>query len=330
MDQNRPLSPYVALGKSHDAIRLLYLQPAAAETDPIICNLQRAVLPKDPAYRALPPYKPDYEALSYVWGPEDEFGYQITVNGVLVNVRINLWDALRTLRLADSVRVLWIDALCINQDDVIEKSQQAGVMQDIYRKSHQCISWINSSARLQRGGDDFWVQTELNGLKSGLAFMERAGKECRSTKHYPRVMLDDASKWIKKFVLAEDSYEHWCTLIYLRENTYWQRLWIAQEVLLPRDTQIQVRKSTCSWEHFTNVTSTVLDMFLILTILDNLLEGVLRDLFLWKQRGKICSLQDSLVQTKREQGAAWTFHDSQRLPNLVGTFVEAHRADVQC
>jgi hypothetical protein len=155
MDQDPLLSPYVALDKSHDAIRLLYLQPAPAETDTIICNLQPAVLPKDPNHGALPPYDPDYEALSYVWGPEDDFGHQVTVNDVRVNVRVNLWDALRTLRLAESVRVLWIDALCINQDDVNEKNQQVGIMQDIYRKPRRCISWINSPARLQRGGDYF-------------------------------------------------------------------------------------------------------------------------------------------------------------------------------
>lgn len=60
-----------------------------------------------------------YHALSYTWGKPD-FTSRIVCNGVIYTITQNLFDALRHMREEKIDRFLWIDALCINQTDLIE------------------------------------------------------------------------------------------------------------------------------------------------------------------------------------------------------------------
>ena len=87
--------------------RALYLY-AGSKTDEICCELDVISLDDDS--------KPKYEALSYVWGPIEP-RHWVKVNGIAKSVTENLAIAIRTLRREDGPLLLWIDALCINQDD---------------------------------------------------------------------------------------------------------------------------------------------------------------------------------------------------------------------
>ncbi|KAH6715591.1 heterokaryon incompatibility, partial [Leptodontidium sp. MPI-SDFR-AT-0119] len=85
-----------------------------------------------------------YQALSYTWGKADGSNLKIWVNGVLVPVRRNLLCALRVLRadpMAGSLPI-WIDALCINQQDVLERGHQVDMMGVIYRGAQRVIAWL--------------------------------------------------------------------------------------------------------------------------------------------------------------------------------------------
>lgn len=64
---------------------------------------------------------PPYEALSYVWGDPD-ITVPIQLHGSGHKVTRNLELALRYIRLGDRERVMWVDALCINQTDISEKN----------------------------------------------------------------------------------------------------------------------------------------------------------------------------------------------------------------
>lgn len=79
----------------------------------------------------------DYVALSYTWGKEDATE-EIIVNGVPVKIRPNLESALRALRDKAPIRAgmkIWIDALCINQDDTDERNAQVPRMREIYQRA---------------------------------------------------------------------------------------------------------------------------------------------------------------------------------------------------
>lgn len=71
---------------------------------------------------------PNYEALSYVWGVSEDNDDAIEISDVPVRVTHNLKVALQDLRYDGITRLLWIDALCINQGDLEEKSSQIQLM----------------------------------------------------------------------------------------------------------------------------------------------------------------------------------------------------------
>lgn len=70
----------------------------------------------------------------------------VSVNGIVVGVTKNLHSAMPALRKSEESRVIWVDALCINQADVRERSHQVQQMGDIYRCAHQVIIWIGEAS----------------------------------------------------------------------------------------------------------------------------------------------------------------------------------------
>jgi hypothetical protein len=73
----------------------------------------------------------EWEALSYVWG-ELIAENNIAISGHLRPVTPSLYAALRRLRRSTSKRTIWIDQLCINQQDNDERATQVAMMREIY------------------------------------------------------------------------------------------------------------------------------------------------------------------------------------------------------
>jgi len=103
--------------------------------DPIRCRLNEISL-DDKTETALP-----YEALSYVWG-KPVGTRPIECAGGTLMVTPNCELALRHLRLARRERVLWIDAMCINQASAQEKSVQVPLMGDVYARATRVLVWL--------------------------------------------------------------------------------------------------------------------------------------------------------------------------------------------
>jgi hypothetical protein len=79
--------------------------------------------------------------ISYVWGdPKDTL--PIFLDGHIFNVTTNLESALRHLRWKDAVQTFWIDAICINQSDNLERSQQVSLMGNIYSLVQQTVIYL--------------------------------------------------------------------------------------------------------------------------------------------------------------------------------------------
>ncbi|ORY17489.1 heterokaryon incompatibility protein-domain-containing protein [Clohesyomyces aquaticus] len=126
---------YRDLDSSVSQIRLLHLhavpQSEADNGDSVpACTLSYA-----PVYSSQP-----YQAISYVWGPPKPQKL-IQVDGLVLPIGENLYTALQHFQGSEEV-VLWIDAICINQDDVEEKSTQVQLMRDIYREAEHVFVWL--------------------------------------------------------------------------------------------------------------------------------------------------------------------------------------------
>jgi hypothetical protein len=130
MEGQRSTYRYDPLNEAKREIRLLHLlpppiqQPGDSPTIDIIrCTFSLPSLDE--------PLNLDFEALSYVWG-DPKGVMSIDLEGHEFPVTANLHCALRHLRLNDRERILWIDALCINQDNDNERTSQVAQMRYIY------------------------------------------------------------------------------------------------------------------------------------------------------------------------------------------------------
>lgn len=123
---------YTALDPQLPEIRVLKLLPSASFDAPLECRL---------VHRPLYDDTDGYEALSYVWG-ENEFTAEITLDNEPYFITPNLEMAMRYLRRPSVERTLWVDALCINQHDLVERSQQVFLMKDIYARCTVDLAWM--------------------------------------------------------------------------------------------------------------------------------------------------------------------------------------------
>jgi hypothetical protein len=90
-----------------------------------------------------------YKALSYAWrSDQNEPDATILCNGVDVEISANLFHALRQLRNVQVPVVIWVDFLCINQQDVVERSLQVMMMREIYEKSREVIIWLGEGSKI--------------------------------------------------------------------------------------------------------------------------------------------------------------------------------------
>ncbi len=132
-------SEYQPLAKPR-FIRVLTLLPSPTSTRPIECRLHQASL--DDLKDLKPKYT--YEALSYVWGDKNG-SVPITCDGRELLVTPNCASALRHLRHKLTRRVLWIDAICIDQLSVEERNCQVPLMGEIYTTARKVIIWLGPS-----------------------------------------------------------------------------------------------------------------------------------------------------------------------------------------
>ena len=130
-------SPYChsPLCRRSDSIRLLRLKPHEDETAPIQCQLFNYSLQESNKGPHL------YEALSYVWGDLNN-PQPIYIDKHPFVVTENLHLALSHLRNRNFERIIWVDAVCINQTNDEEKEQQIQFMVKIYGQANRVIVWL--------------------------------------------------------------------------------------------------------------------------------------------------------------------------------------------
>jgi hypothetical protein len=106
-----------------------------------------------------------YEALSYVWGSGDAV-YPVSCNNMTISIKRNLYQALCYLRFPSQPRRLWVDAICIDQSNVSERSRQVAYMTKIYRQASTVLVWLG----LKSPGieEAFQLASELAELKHRL------------------------------------------------------------------------------------------------------------------------------------------------------------------
>ena len=149
---------------SETSIRILTLHPAAKGDATITTTLEEVDLTD----------KPSFEAISYTWGT-DESQRSITVNGCSIRIRQNLFQALSRFRLGHRSRVMWVDALCISQTDIEEKSQQVQQMGNIFKSAQRVLVWLGEHADESEALFEPWPWTASGAIRRAKSAVPNPG-----------------------------------------------------------------------------------------------------------------------------------------------------------
>ena len=238
---------YMPLGSSRSEIRLLELLPDTRKYK-VNCRLFTARLSDLPVY----------EPLSYSWGSHTPL-VEIIVNGDNFLVTCNLGAALAWLRRPDVQRVLWVDAICINQEDKLEKNDQIPLMADIYQRGKQTIVWLGKHNR--RTGRAFDMLETMNQYFNAVS-MERFVRlepdkwrllqKAMKMKNASDIEANDFKRF--RFDLV-----YWMTMlrssharISLFERPWFKRVWVVQEIAMSRLAIVVCGRYSTSWSTIEN------------------------------------------------------------------------------
>lgn len=203
---------YTPLPPDETSIRLLTLPPGPFD-DEIACNLEVHYISGD--------YK--YEALSYTWGDVSDLR-PILVNGIHINVTANLKIALQYLRHASEPRVLWIDAVCINQSDNQEKLLQIQRMGRIFSSAASVIAWLGEPT------------SDVDQVWSTMARIGEVIWTARVSGEHDLPDTDFAHGLASPDDLRQKGVDvdaiDWTTIWEICERPFWHRVWIIQELVL--------------------------------------------------------------------------------------------------
>jgi hypothetical protein len=165
----------------------------------------------------------DFIALSYVWGVSEPRRH-IELDGADFFVTPNLHEALVQLRQSQRVRQgfkVWIDAICIHQDDLAERNAQVARMRDIYQAAWQVVVWLGPAAD----------NSDL--AMAAMEWLAAQAKEDDPLAGFhqpvstPRAWLGLQSTYRSTF-----KSEVYRALSALFRRPYWRRMWIMQEIAM--------------------------------------------------------------------------------------------------
>lgn len=195
--------------KTEKSFRLATLH-GGQQTDQISITVQEHELDTCPAYIAL----------SYEWGREQE--KYILLNGTTFRIRRNLYDFLKAIRPGPSKkRILFIDALCINQTDCVERSFQVHLMRDVYEGAAQVWAWL---------GRDSVASDMVANVCQGQR-VDTAHTDLQTTltlQHGAREVL---------------------------QRRYWTRMWMMSELMIAKTITLFCGQRSFSWNQLVRVLS---------------------------------------------------------------------------
>jgi hypothetical protein len=178
---------------------------------------------------------PEYEALSYQWG-EGDVECAIEVNGQLFEVRDNLWRCLLIGLSEEDHDWLYVDAICINQEDLDEQTSQVTSMGEVYRRADAVIAWLSASLP-----NPLTDPETLAERRSILEHVENTA-DTGDLRAWKTLVPDPENPDLRRFEMLKDISPM------LFGSTYSKRLWIVQELLLARMVVFRVHQLQLSEE----------------------------------------------------------------------------------
>lgn len=219
---------YTRLKNMKHRIRLLKLGPGRSDSDAeIACELFEAEFQDGEAGKLIGVDNNEayiYEALTWCWGtnPSDclvVIEQQDSTRKKMAVSEELAW-ALLYLRKPEKSRILWIDAICIDQTSTDEKNHQVQMMAKIYSHAERAIVWL--------GMDDLDSRRAITFVKDEILQLQRFDELCDDERNSPK----------------------WQALLLLMQRPWFFRRWVVQEISLAKNAIIHCGPDQIPWNDF--------------------------------------------------------------------------------
>ncbi|TRX89111.1 hypothetical protein FHL15_010028 [Xylaria flabelliformis] len=177
-----------------------------------------------------------FQALSYVWGgyPSEINPYYLHTRQGSILLNFSLYSALTALRKGSIISV-WADGVCINQKNSREKALQINMLGEIFKAADQVTGWLGHA---YNGSED--AMRVLSRIRTELHSSSLSESSAESTKVAKRLsgMVPDPSDVTWKYINS------------LLRRPWFARVWITQELVLPRKVILKCGQSELDWDQF--------------------------------------------------------------------------------
>ncbi|KAF4953168.1 hypothetical protein FSARC_12462 [Fusarium sarcochroum] len=212
---------YKPLNPKRSEIRLLKLpQDTSAEFELVTVSLDD---------------EPKYAALSYLWGDPKNYG-QVTIKGHTVKVPDNLASAflcaldVEYFRKQTHVKYLWADAICINQNDLEERSEQVQLMRRIFGSALFTFAWVGPKDYSLAFKTIQTLASIIDQNKTDSSMLLKSGFDLDWLRHHPHLCLETGPELTNNHLS-----DPWSSVSDFLQHEYWKRVWIFQEIVLTNE-----------------------------------------------------------------------------------------------
>jgi hypothetical protein len=213
----------------------------------------------------------EYEALSYRAGDPTDVK-EILVDGHPFNAFATLFGALIALRGLSESRIVWIDQICINQNDIEERNHQVTKMRDVYQNAQRVVAWLGPLC----DGGELAIDAAHSFYEDWLSRVRRAPSELSSTHPQdlnPKAIRDIAGNYVEHLLLAdrmdnEEVFAEAKSLGHVFNSEFWNRVWIWQELIVARSICILWDTKIMDFLPF-HITAEILNLAITFTLASN-------------------------------------------------------------
>ena len=171
-----------------------------------------------------------YIAISYVWGPDMLTHWARCPDNTYLEMPASSAAVLHRLLTTNKTSYIWIDALCINQKDLEEKPSQIRLMKEIYSSAQYVFAWLGDAS-----GDSKLAMEFIPKIYHVIGYLH--------TNNLP-ITIESVTEF-QDCTLRDPT---WKALISLVERKWFQRVWIIQEVVLAKRTELVCGEESVDWK----------------------------------------------------------------------------------
>lgn len=181
---------------------------------------------------------PPYDALSYRWEESVKL-HTIPINDFNIALKNNLFQALKKLQTAHKTQLfnLWVDGICINQSSTEERNDQVSLMGEIYSKAKMVHIWIG--------------ETGSTNVDAAFRLLSACPRD-PGDANWVHVPNEDSN--IESYVQqVSGDFQGATALTEILHRSYWNRMWVFQEIVLAQRAEVHCGSKVVPWSHFSRL-----------------------------------------------------------------------------